>query len=179
MANEYKKTMNLPPTDFPMRASLAQARAGAPQGGRENKSTRWRARTRTASTIVLHDGPPYANGPIHIGHAINKVSKDIINRYWMMQGRDVPRSGLDCHGQPIEHKVEEKVGTAKFNEMPTAEIREMCNKFAVESNIELQKSGFRRLGVLGDGTTPTSPSTATSTTLPTSRSSRPCSTTHH
>ena len=151
MANEYKKTMNLPSTSFPMRASLATREPERLKVWRENNVYEM-ARKKNAGhdKFVLHDGPPYANGPIHIGHAMNKVSKDIINRYWMMQGRDVPYvPGWDCHGQPIEHKVEEKVGTKKFNEMPAAEIREMCNKFAVE-NIELQKSGFRRLGVLGD-----------------------------
>ena len=151
MANEYKKTMNLPSTSFPMRASLATREPERLKVWRENNVYEMvRKKNAGHDKFVLHDGPPYANGPIHIGHAMNKVSKDIINRYWMMQGRDVPYvPGWDCHGQPIEHKVEEKVGTKKFNEMPAAEIREMCNKFAVE-NIELQKSGFRRLGVLGD-----------------------------
>ena len=151
MANEYKKTMNLPSTSFPMRASLAAREPERLKVWRENNVYEMvRKKNAGHDKFVLHDGPPYANGPIHIGHAMNKVSKDIINRYWMMQGRDVPYvPGWDCHGQPIEHKVEEKVGTKKFNEMPAAEIREMCNKFAVE-NIELQKSGFRRLGVLGD-----------------------------
>ena len=78
----------------------------------------------------------------------------MINRYWMMQGYEVPYvPGWDCHGQPIEHKVEEKLGTEKFNQTSTAKIRELCNKFAVE-NIELQKAGFRRLGVLGDWDNP-------------------------
>ena len=151
MANEYKHTMNLPKTSFPMRASLATREPERLKAWRENNIYEL-ARKKNAGhdKFVLHDGPPYANGPIHVGHAMNKISKDIINRYWCMQGFDTPYvPGWDCHGQPIEHKVEEKVGTAKFNEMPTAEIREMCNKFAVE-NIELQKAGFRRLGVIGD-----------------------------
>ncbi len=151
MANEYKHTMNLPKTSFPMRASLATREPERLKAWRDNNVYELvRKKNAGHDKFVLHDGPPYANGPIHVGHAMNKISKDIINRYWMMQGRDVPYvPGWDCHGQPIEHKVEEKVGTKKFNEMPTAEIREMCNKFAVE-NIELQKAGFRRLGVLGD-----------------------------
>ena len=70
--------------------------------------------------FVLHDGPPYANGPIHLGHAQNKISKDIINRYWSMRGYQTPYvPGWDCHGQPIEHKVETMLGTEKFNQLPT------------------------------------------------------------
>ena len=155
MANEYKQTMNLPSTSFPMRASLAAREPERLKAWNENNVYELaRKKNEGHDKFVLHDGPPYANGPIHIGHAMNKISKDIINRYWSMMGRDVPYvPGWDCHGQPIEHKVEEKVGTAKFNEMPTSEIREMCNEFAVE-NIELQKAGFRRLGVLADWDNP-------------------------
>ena len=155
MANEFKQTMNLPNTSFPMRAGLAKSEPERLARWNENRVYEMtRKKNDGHDKFVLHDGPPYANGPIHIGHAMNKVSKDIINRYWMMQGKDVPYvPGWDCHGQPIEHKVEEKVGTAKFNEMPTSEIREMCNEFAVE-NIELQKAGFRRLGVLADWDNP-------------------------
>lgn len=155
MANEYKDTMNLPKTKFPMRAGLAQKEPARLKAWNDNKVyEQTLEKNKGHEKFVLHDGPPYANGPIHLGHALNKISKDIINRYWMMQGYEVPYvPGWDCHGQPIEHKVEESVGTAKFNEMPTAKIREMCNKFAVE-NIELQKSGFRRLGVLGDWDNP-------------------------
>lgn len=151
MANEYKKTMNLPKTSFPMRASLATREPERLAAWRKNNVYEMaRKKNEGHDKFVLHDGPPYANGPIHVGHAMNKISKDIINRFWMMQGFDTPYvPGWDCHGQPIEHKVEEKVGTKAFNEMPTAEIREMCHTFAVE-NIELQKAGFRRLGVLGD-----------------------------
>lgn len=76
--------------------------------------------------FVLHDGPPYANGPIHLGHAMNKISKDIINRYWSMRGYQTPFvPGWDCHGQPIEHKVETMLGTEKFNALPVAKIREL------------------------------------------------------
>ena len=151
MANEYKQTMILPKTGFPMRASLAQREPARLKDWQENKVYEQVLKKNEGhDKFVLHDGPPYANGPIHLGHALNKISKDMINRYWMMQGREVPYvPGWDCHGQPIEHKVEEAVGTEKFNQMGTPAIREMCNKFAVE-NIELQKAGFRRLGILGD-----------------------------
>ena len=98
--------------------------------------------------FVLHDGPPYANGPIHLGHAQNKISKDIINRYKAMRGFQTPYiPGWDCHGQPIEHKVEEMLGTEKFNALPTEKIRELCRKMAVEQ-VDTQRQGFKRLGVL-------------------------------
>lgn len=98
--------------------------------------------------FVLHDGPPYANGPIHLGHALNKISKDIINRYWSMRGYQTPFiPGWDCHGQPIEHKVEQMLGTQKFNQLSTAKIRELCRKMAVEQ-VDTQRQGFKRLGVL-------------------------------
>ena len=151
MANEYKKTMNLPKTAFPMRASLAQREPARLRDWQDNNVYQQVLKKNEGhEKFVLHDGPPYANGPIHLGHALNKISKDMINRYWMMQGREVPYvPGWDCHGQPIEHKVEEKLGTKKFNETPVDKIRELCNQFAVE-NIDLQRNGFRRLGILGD-----------------------------
>ena len=155
MANEYKQTMNLPKTGFPMRAGLSKSEPKRLKDWQDNKVyEQVLKKNKGHKKFVLHDGPPYANGPIHIGHAMNKISKDMINRYWMMQGYEVPYvPGWDCHGQPIEHKVEEKLGTEKFNQTSTAKIRELCNKFAVE-NIELQKAGFRRLGVLGDWDNP-------------------------
>ena len=147
--------MNLPKTGFPMRAGLSKSEPKRLKDWQDNKVYEQVLKKNEGhKKFVLHDGPPYANGPIHIGHAMNKISKDMINRYWMMQGCEVPYvPGWDCHGQPIEHKVEEKLGTEKFNQTSTAEIRELCNKFAVE-NIELQKAGFRRLGVLGDWDNP-------------------------
>ena len=147
--------MNLPKTGFPMRAGLSKSEPKRLKDWQDNKVyEQVLKKNKGHKKFVLHDGPPYANGPIHIGHAMNKISKDMINRYWMMQGYEVPYvPGWDCHGQPIEHKVEEKLGTEKFNQTSTAKIRELCNKFAVE-NIELQKAGFRRLGVLGDWDNP-------------------------
>ena len=147
--------MNLPKTGFPMRAGLSKSEPKRLKDWQDNKVYEQVLKKNEGhKKFVLHDGPPYANGPIHIGHAMNKISKDMINRYWMMQGCEVPYvPGWDCHGQPIEHKVEEKLGTEKFNQTSTAKIRELCNKFAVE-NIELQKAGFRRLGVLGDWDNP-------------------------
>ena len=153
--NDFSSTLNLPKTDFPMRGGLAKSEpVRLAKWNEEGVYELTLKKNEGHPSFVLHDGPPYANGPIHIGHAMNKISKDIINRYWTMQGRYVPYiPGWDCHGQPIEHKVETKLGTKKFNETPVEKIREMCNEFAVE-NIELQKAGFRRLGVLGDWDNP-------------------------
>ena len=153
--NDFSSTLNLPKTDFPMRGGLAKSEpVRLAKWNEEGVYELTLKKNEGHPSFVLHDGPPYANGPIHIGHAMNKISKDFINRYWTMQGRYVPYiPGWDCHGQPIEHKVETKLGTKKFNETPVEKIREMCNEFAVE-NIELQKAGFRRLGVLGDWDNP-------------------------
>ncbi|MCI1665443.1 MAG: isoleucine--tRNA ligase [Atopobiaceae bacterium] len=151
MANKFKGSMNLPKTDFPMRAGLSQSEPKRLKDWYDNDVFgRMLRKNEGHDKFVLHDGPPYANGPIHIGHAMNKISKDIINRYWSMRGYETPYvPGWDCHGQPIEHKVEEALGTKKFNATPTDKIREMCREYAVE-NIDLQRQGFKRLGVLGD-----------------------------
>ncbi len=147
--------MNLPKTGFSMRAGLAT--------NEPKRLAEWEAndlyslllkKNEGHDKFVLHDGPPYANGPIHLGHAQNKISKDIINRYWSMRGYQTPYvPGWDCHGQPIEHKVEESLGTDKFNELPTVKIREICNKVAVEQ-VDTQRQGFKRLGVLGEWDNP-------------------------
>ena len=147
--------MNLPKTGFPMRAGLAQ--------NEPKRLAEWEAndvygqmlkKNEGHDKFVLHDGPPYANGPIHLGHAQNKISKDIINRYWSMRGYQTPYvPGWDCHGQPIEHKVEEMLGTEKFNQLPTEKIRELCRKMAVEQ-VDTQRQGFKRLGVLAEWDNP-------------------------
>ena len=113
--------MNLPKTGFPMRAGLSKSEPKRLKDWQDNKVYEQVLKKNEGhKKFVLHDGPPYANGPIHIGHAMNKISKDMINRYWMMQGYEVPYvPGWDCHGQPIEHKVEEKLGTEKFNQTST------------------------------------------------------------
>ena len=153
--SKYNDTMQLPKTGFPMRGGLPKNEPKRLAAWYENHVyEQLQKKNEGHKKFVLHDGPPYANGPIHIGHAMNKVSKDIIMRYHAMQGEQTPYvPGWDCHGQPIEHKVEEMLGTKKFNATPTAKIRELCNKFAVE-NIDLQREGFKRLGVLGDWDNP-------------------------
>ena len=155
MANGYKKTMNLPKTGFPMRASLAQNEPKRlAQWDEDRLYEQLLKKNEGHEKFVLHDGPPYANGPIHLGHAQNKISKDIINRYWAMRGYQTPYvPGWDCHGQPIEHKVEETLGTEKFNQLPTVKIRELCRKMAVEQ-VDTQRQGFKRLGVLGEWDNP-------------------------
>ena len=114
MANQYKKTTNLPKTGFPMRAGLASSEPRRLAKWEENDVYELaRSQNEGHETFVLHDGPPYANGPIHLGHALNKIIKDFINRYQIMQGRQIAYvPGWDCHGQPIEHKVEEQIGRA-------------------------------------------------------------------
>ena len=155
VANEYKATMNLPQTGFAMRANLAQNEPKRLQAwDEEGVYEELLKKNEGHDTFVLHDGPPYANGPIHLGHAQNKISKDIINRYWSMKGFLTPYvPGWDCHGLPIENKVENMVGGDKFRQLPTEKIRELCRKMAVEQ-VDTQRQGFKRLGVLGEWENP-------------------------
>ena len=121
MASNYKKTMNLPTTDFAMRGNLPKNEPKRlAEWEEDHVYEKLQEKNKDAKPFVLHDGPPYANGPIHLGHAQNKISKDIINRYKAMRGFRTPYvPGWDCHGQPIEHKVETMLGTEKFNQLPT------------------------------------------------------------
>ena len=144
---DYKATLNLPDTPFPMRGDLAKRE---PQ-----MLARWQAQQRYQKIraakqgkpkFILHDGPPYANGDIHIGHAVNKILKDIIVKSKTLSGFDAPYvPGWDCHGLPIELQVEKKHGKA----IPPAQFRALCREYAAEQ-IERQKKDFIRLGVLGD-----------------------------
>ena len=148
--SQYKDTLNLPKTDFPMRGNLANRE---PEMLKRWKEIELYERIRKASEgrekYVLHDGPPYANGDIHIGHAVNKVIKDVIVKSRQMEGFDAPYiPGWDCHGLPIENKVESKVGKpgAKISE---AEFRSKCREYATKQ-IDGQREDFIRLGVFGD-----------------------------
>ena len=148
---DYKATLNLPDTAFPMKAGLPQREPQILQ--------RWdsiglygklREIGKDRPKFVLHDGPPYANGTIHIGHALNKILKDMIIRSKTLAGFDAPYvPGWDCHGLPIEHKVEVTHG----KNLPADKTRELCRAYATEQ-IEGQKSEFIRLGVLGDFANP-------------------------
>ncbi|MEH6824825.1 MAG: isoleucine--tRNA ligase [Motiliproteus sp.] len=146
---DYKQTLNLPETDFPMRGNLAQRE---PEMLREWNAIGLYQRIREVSQgrekFILHDGPPYANGDIHIGHAVNKILKDIIVRSKTLSGFDAPYiPGWDCHGLPIEHKVETKIGKAGTKKT-FKEFRQECRSYA-QKQVEGQKKDFIRLGVLG------------------------------
>ncbi len=153
--NPYKDTLFLPTTDFPMRGGLPKAEPKWIEKWDEMKLyERFRAdaKARGAEPFILHDGPPYANGPIHLGTAMNKIIKDIIVRNHQMRGFDASYlPGWDCHGLPIEWKVEEQFrskGRTK-DDVPGDEFRRACREYATEW-IEVQKQGFRRCGVEGE-----------------------------
>ncbi len=151
MANTYKDTMNLPQTDFAMRGNLPQNEPKRLEKW-ESEQLYWRVleKNKDAEPFVLHDGPPYANGPIHIGHAFNKILKDFVNKSHAQMGYYTPYiPGWDCHGQPIEHMVETTLGTEKFRDTPQPEVRRLCREWA-EKYVGVQRDGFKRLGVNAD-----------------------------
>ncbi|THB85505.1 isoleucine--tRNA ligase [Pantoea allii] len=148
--SDYKSTLNLPETGFPMRGDLAKREPGMLQRwNADNLYGIIREAKKGKKTFILHDGPPYANGSIHIGHSVNKILKDIIVKSKGMAGYDSPYvPGWDCHGLPIEHKVEQMIGKPG-EKVTAAEFRAACRKYAAEQ-VEGQKADFIRLGVLGD-----------------------------
>ncbi|MCW5620450.1 MAG: isoleucine--tRNA ligase [Burkholderiales bacterium] len=144
---DYKNTLNLPETPFPMRGDLAKRE---PAWVAKWQETKLYERIRKAAAgrpkFVLHDGPPYANGDIHIGHAVNKILKDMVVKTRTLAGYDAPYvPGWDCHGLPIEHQVEKQHG----KNIEPNQFRKLCRAFA-QSQIERQRNDFIRLGVLGD-----------------------------
>jgi len=144
---DYKNTLNLPETAFPMRGDLAKREPGWVAKWQEtNLYERIRRATAGRPKFILHDGPPYANGDIHIGHAVNKILKDMVVKTRSLAGFDAPYvPGWDCHGLPIEHQVEKQHGK---NVEPN-EFRRLCRAFA-QGQIERQRKDFIRLGILGD-----------------------------
>jgi isoleucyl-tRNA synthetase len=144
---DYRHTLNLPDTPFPMRGDLPRREPGWIAGWQEKQLyQRIRAVSQGRPRFILHDGPPYANGDIHTGHAINKILKDIIVRAKTLSGFDAPYvPGWDCHGLPIEHQIEKRHG----KHLPADEVRKLCRAYAAEQ-VERQKRDFIRLGVLGD-----------------------------
>ncbi|MEX2045433.1 MAG: class I tRNA ligase family protein [Opitutus sp.] len=150
MAQELKDTLQLPRTDFPMRAGLAQREPG--RVAHWEKIGLYEAIQRknaSGPAFVLHDGPPFTNGDVHIGTALNKVLKDTVNRYKSMRGFRTPYvPGWDCHGLPIEQKVSREIQEKKLT-LTTAELRARCDAFS-ETWIGKQREQFKRLGVLGD-----------------------------
>ena len=148
---DYKKTLNLPDTPFPMRGDLAKREPLVLKAWQERKLyQRIREASRGRPKFVLHDGPPYANGNIHLGHAINKILKDIIVKSKTLSGFDAPYvPGWDCHGMPIEREIEKLHG----KNLPVEKTQSLCRAYATEQ-IERQKKDFQRLGVLGDWDNP-------------------------
>lgn len=150
---DYSATLYLPQTEFPMRAGLPQKEPETVARWQKMELyKKLRASAAGREKFVLHDGPPYANGNIHIGHALNKILKDVINRSFQMRGYDanyVP--GWDCHGLPIEWKIEEKYREKGQNkdEVPVNEFRQECREFA-SGWIKIQAEEFKRLGIEGD-----------------------------
>ncbi|MBS0368349.1 MAG: isoleucine--tRNA ligase [Proteobacteria bacterium] len=149
--SDNRKTLNLPDTPFPMRGDLAKREPAWIADWQQRKLYQ---KIRKASAgrpkFVLHDGPPYANGNLHLGHALNKILKDIIVRSKTLAGFDAPYvPGWDCHGLPIEHKIEVTHG----KNLPADKVRELCRAYAAEQ-VEVQKKEFIRLGVLGDWDNP-------------------------
>ncbi|HYK02487.1 MAG TPA: isoleucine--tRNA ligase [Thermoanaerobaculia bacterium] len=149
-SSDYKKTLNLPQTTFAMKANLPQNEPKRLEHWRGmNLYQRIREKSAGRPKFVLHDGPPYANGRIHIGHALNKTLKDIVVKSRTMLGFDSPYiPGWDCHGLPIEHAVGKELGS-KRAEMSSAEIRRACRQFAAKY-VDVQREDFVRLGVFGD-----------------------------
>lgn len=147
---DWKSTLNLPRTGFRMKAGLPATEPDAiAHWEKTDLYGRIRERRRGAPRYVLHDGPPYANGEIHVGTALNKILKDFIVRARTMAGFDAPYvPGWDCHGLPIELRVDRELGRRK-REMSVADVRRECRRYA-ERYVDIQRTGFRRLGVLGD-----------------------------
>jgi len=152
--SDYKASLNLPATDFPMKANLANREGGFLKDWQDNDLYQQiRRKFKGKPIFVLHDGPPYANGDIHIGHAVNKILKDVIVKSKTLSGFDAPYvPGWDCHGLPIEHMIEKKKGKVgqKIN---ADDFRAACREYA-DQQIEKQKIDFKRLGIIGDWDNP-------------------------
>ncbi len=148
---DYKKTLNLPDTSFPMKGDLAKREPGWVEGWQKSKLYQHiREVSKGRPKFILHDGPPYANGDLHLGHAINKILKDIVVKSKTLAGFDAPYvPGWDCHGMPIEIQIEKKHG----KNIPVEETQRLARAYATEQ-IERQKKDFIRLGVLGDWENP-------------------------
>jgi isoleucyl-tRNA synthetase len=153
----YKATLNLPQTAFAMEAKLTANEPARLERWNESKLyEKLMSRPAPLGKWVLHDGPPFANGDIHIGHLINKTLKDVILRFRSMQGYQTPYvPGWDCHGLPIEHKIQEEIKKKGKNirEMSTLEVRKQCQEYAAKY-VEVQREQFKRLGILGEWDNP-------------------------
>ncbi|MDO8746746.1 MAG: class I tRNA ligase family protein, partial [Thermodesulfovibrionales bacterium] len=154
MAKDIKDTLNLPQTGFPMKANLTQKEPEMLKFWEENKIyEKLQNKNSGSKHYILHDGPPYANGHIHIGHALNKILKDIIVKFKSMQGFYSPYvPGWDCHGLPIELQVDKNLGEKK-DKVDILEKRKLCKEYA-EKFVDIQREEFKRLGVMGDWAEP-------------------------
>jgi isoleucyl-tRNA synthetase len=154
VSQDYKATLQLPATEFPMRGDLPKREPGIlARWEDEGLYAKLRAHAAGRPTFVLHDGPPYANGQIHLGHAVNKILKDIIVKSKHLAGFDAPYiPGWDCHGLPIEIAIEKKFGKVGVK-LDAVEFRQKCREYAREQ-IDLQRRDFKRLGVIGDWDNP-------------------------
>ena len=150
----YKNTLNLPSSKFPMKANLPQREPGVLKFWEQiNLYKKIREKSEKSNKYILHDGPPYANGDIHIGHAVNKILKDIVVKSKTISGYNAPFiPGWDCHGLPIELMVEKKYGKSKFEDNKNA-FRKACREYATKQ-IQKQKTDFIRLGVTADWDNP-------------------------
>lgn len=151
---DYKSTLNLPATNFPMKANLANREGNfLSEWEQDDLYQKIRDKFKGKPKFVLHDGPPYANGDIHIGHAVNKILKDIIVKSKTLSGFDAPYvPGWDCHGLPIEHNVEKKKGKVG-HKINADDFRTACRDYA-DKQIDRQKVDFKRLGILGEWDNP-------------------------
>ena len=152
--NPYKSTILLPETDFPMRGDLPKREPDTlARWEAEGLYAQIRSAAKGRPQFVLHDGPPYANGAIHLGHAVNKILKDIIVKSKTLAGFDAPYiPGWDCHGLPIEIAIEKKFGKVGVK-LDATEFRQKCREYAT-AQIDVQRKDFKRLGVLGDWENP-------------------------
>src|SRR3546814_453834 len=148
--NPYKSTLHLPATEFPMRGDLPKREpVTLERWESEGLYARLRENAKGRDPFVLHDGPPYANGAIHLGHAVNKILKDIIVKSKYLAGFDAPYvTGWDCHGLPIEIAIEKKYGKVGVK-LDAVEFRQKCREYA-NAQIDIQRKDFKRLGVIGD-----------------------------
>lgn len=153
-AKSYKDTVNLPQTEFSMRANAVEKEPEIQKFWQENNTYEKVSQQAEGESFILHDGPPYANGSLHMGHALNKILKDVINKYKLLRGHKVSYvPGWDCHGLPIELKVLQKMKSKERAELTPLKLRAKAKEFALEAVAE-QSKGFQRFGIWGDWDNP-------------------------
>ncbi|MFM2313158.1 MAG: hypothetical protein RLZZ04_2434 [Cyanobacteriota bacterium] len=153
-AKSYKESVNLPQTEFNMRANAVEREPELQQFWAENQIYEQLSQNNIKDSFILHDGPPYANGSLHMGHALNKVLKDIINKYKLLQGHKINYvPGWDCHGLPIELKVLQKMKSQERQELTPLKLRQKAKEFAIQAQQE-QCASFKRYGIWGDWSHP-------------------------